>query len=108
MIGKFEELVLLALVRSGPKSTPTDIFEVMASKLEVLPKFGAVFTCLNRMEQKKWVKIDMEGDKLGGRQRKKFTVTGEGRKALTEALQATHDLGGIGALPALMENANAN
>ena len=94
MLGKFEENTLLSLIRSGPKSTPADVYEELAKHLNNLPSFGALFTCLNRMEKKGWVKIELVADGPSQKPRKHYTINGTGRIALNESLQTTQSLTG--------------
>lgn len=92
MIGKFEELVLMSLMRAGPKSPASDVYEVIAGKLKTEPKFGAVYTTLDRMVSKKYVKVKEEKSAKTGRTRRYFTITGLGQTALSEAMQASQEL----------------
>lgn len=94
MLGKFEENTLLSLIRSGPNSTPADVYEELAKHLNNLPSFGALFTCLNRMEKKKWVKVELVSERAGQKPRKRYTINGAGRIALNESLQTTRSLTG--------------
>lgn len=92
MIGKFEELCLLALVRAGPGSTPAHIYEVLCDQAEQEFKFGAVYTTLDRMEAKGWVKVENRTPIAGGKKRRHFTISGEGQDALNSSLQGTRKL----------------
>jgi hypothetical protein len=92
MIGKLEEIVLMACVRAGSDSIPSAIYErVLAGQKSAA--FGAVYTTLGRMALKGLVE---EGSRdHGGRLRRTFTITGKGRASLDEAIQATARIGGF-------------
>ena len=103
MIGKFEELTLGALVRAGPDSHAAKVYTVLEGSLQKansnVPPFAALYTALDRMSKKGLVcESKDEKDKRGKRL---FTITGEGRRALDEAVNATRavmDFGGKTAL----------
>lgn len=91
MIGKFEELALLALVRAGPDAYAAQVFKEMKN-LESEPRFSALYTTLDRMTKKKLISESSKQDDSG---RRLFTITGAGRSALQESLNATKSLGGF-------------
>ena len=94
MIGKFEELALLALIKAGPKSHAAKVYDVLDASLEKTPAFAALYTALDRMTKKGFVSETVDdSDKRGKRL---FTITGEGRKALDEAFNATRAVNGYG------------
>lgn len=92
MIGKFEELVLLALIRTGPDSLASDVFEKLEEVANKEFKFGALYTTLDRMVAKKWVSTKEQKPANGGRKRRYFSITGQGHKALSESLVTTNNL----------------
>lgn len=92
MLGKFEENCLLALIRAGRKSTAADVFDVLVDRSGQMIQFGALYTTLDRMVDKKWVKVEKKAEKPGGRQRRYFTITGLGQKTLSESLASTKTL----------------
>ncbi|MBG6203061.1 DNA-binding PadR family transcriptional regulator [Labrenzia sp. EL_13] len=92
MIGKFEECCLMALIRSGPDSTPAQIYDVLCEHGGKEFKFGATYTTLDRMEAKGWVKVTTREPTVGGKKRRYFSVTGLGEKALNDSLSGTHKL----------------
>ncbi|MES5098953.1 PadR family transcriptional regulator [Agrobacterium sp. BA1120] len=92
MIGKFEELTLLALLRSGPNSNAAKVYNVLEGGVSSPPPFAALYTALDRMVKKGM--ISEVSDTSDKRARRLFTITGEGRHALDEALTATRALGG--------------
>jgi DNA-binding PadR family transcriptional regulator len=88
MIGKFEELTLLALLRAGPDAHAAKVYGAMQEKLDKVPNFAALYTALDRMAKKKLVK-ERQSSADAGRPKRLFTITGEGRRALDEAVNAT-------------------
>jgi DNA-binding PadR family transcriptional regulator len=88
MIGKFEELTLLALMKAGPDSHAAKVYAAMEEKLSKVPNFAALYTALDRMAKKRLVKERQSSGKEG-RAKRLFTITGEGRLALDEAVNAS-------------------
>jgi DNA-binding PadR family transcriptional regulator len=88
MIGKFEELTLLALMRAGPDAHAAKVYTAMQDKLDKVPNFAALYTALDRMAKKKLVK-ERQSSAGPGRPKRLFTITGEGRRALDEAINAS-------------------
>ena len=85
-LGEFEHIVLLTLVRLGDDaygmSVRASIHELIKRDISI----GAIYTTLERLQNKGYVKSRM-GEataKRGGRAKKYFTVTGSGRKALKD------------------------
>lgn len=86
-IGEFEELVLLAILKLGPKQA------YGAAIIEALEDagrrtgIGALYTTLSRLEDKGLVSSWMADptDERGGRAKKYFTVQASGASALREA-----------------------
>jgi DNA-binding PadR family transcriptional regulator len=93
MIGKFEELTLLALMKAGPDSHAAKVYAAMEEKFQKMsnskvPNFAALYTALDRMTKKKLVK-ERRSSGANGRAKRLFTITGEGRRALDEAVNAS-------------------
>jgi len=85
-LGEFEHVVLLTLVRLGDNaygmSVRASIHELINRDISI----GAIYTTLDRLQNKGYVKSKM-GEataKRGGRAKKYFTVTGSGRRALKD------------------------
>lgn len=97
MIGKFEELVLLALLKSGPKSHAAKIYEVLEAALPDTTAFAACYTALDRMTKKGMISETKDEDDR--RSKRLFTITGEGRRALDEAVNATRAINSFGGKP---------
>ncbi|MGO8186979.1 PadR family transcriptional regulator [Rhizobium leguminosarum] len=94
MIGKFEELVLLALIKAGPSSQAAKVYEVFEKTQSKMPKFAAMYTALDRMANKGLVSERL--DETGPKPRRMFTITGAGRLALDEAVNATRNMQAFG------------
>ncbi|WP_442879931.1 PadR family transcriptional regulator [Aurantimonas sp. E1-2-R+4] len=90
---------MLALLRCGPRSTSADVFKVLAERLQKEPSFGAVFTTLDRLADKKLLISDyIEDPDRKGRRRRFFTLTGQGSRILSDALrEGTRLAEGLGA-----------
>ena len=56
------------------------------------PGFSSLYTTLDRMAKKKLISESAQTD---GKERRMFTITGAGRQALHESLNATKVLGGF-------------
>ncbi|MGX5830335.1 helix-turn-helix transcriptional regulator [Mesorhizobium sp. 43Arga] len=92
MIGQLEELTLLALIRAGPASHAAKVQNALDETVTSAPQFAATFITLNRLVEKGMVSA--QKDESGGRAKRLFTVTGEGRRAVTECARAFVALGG--------------
>lgn len=93
MIGKLEEIVLLAVLRAGPDAMPSDIYEHICDTAPTRPPgFGAVYTTLNRMAAKQLVKLVAITDG-NGRSRKAFSISMIGQDALRDAVSHAAALG---------------
>jgi DNA-binding PadR family transcriptional regulator len=85
-LGEFEQLVLLAIVRLGPRATGAAIREVVEEGRGRTVWIGAVHTTLDRLEAKGLVQFDIqEPEETGERRRKVFALKAEGRVALAQA-----------------------
>jgi DNA-binding PadR family transcriptional regulator len=91
MIGKFEELTLLALMKAGPDAHAAKVYGVMEERLGKIPNFAALYTALDRMTKKKLIRERRSGAG-DGKPKRLFTITAEGRRALDEAVNATRVL----------------
>ncbi|WP_294292062.1 helix-turn-helix transcriptional regulator [uncultured Sphingomonas sp.] len=97
MIGKMEEVVLLATIRAGAGSLPSAIYEQIVATVpagEKEPAFGAIYTTIMRMAAKGMLSEGSKTDERG-RPRKSFTVTADGTRALQAGLSQTAALGGF-------------
>jgi len=92
MIGKLEELTLLACLRAGREALASEIY-VRVAEGQTKAAFGAVYTTLTRLKDKKFVSETSIADNAG-RSRRAFSITGQGKSALAEALEASAKIGG--------------
>ena len=92
--GEFEQVVLLAILRLGPGAYGVSIRAEIAkcTGRKIAP--GALYTTLDRLEDKGCLSSRM-GDptpERGGRSKRYYRVTASGMKAVTEAQQAFRNL----------------
>ena len=97
-LGKFEQLVLLALLRLGDNAYGVSIRREIEGTGKHRTSFGAVYTTLDRMEAKGYVK-SRTGEatpERGGRAKRYFKVTAAGaavlRRSVSVAQQMTKGL----------------
>jgi len=89
-MGEFEQLVLLALLRRENDAYGMEVRDEIERITGRDVSYGAVYTTLDRLEQKGFVAYRM-GDatpERGGRAKKFFRVLPEGREALRATRQA--------------------
>ena len=89
-LGEFEQLVLLALVRLGPDAYGATVRREIQSRARRQVGISAVYTTLERMEQKGLVRsrIGEPTPQRGGRRRRHFELRPLGARALRDAYQA--------------------
>ena len=83
--GSFEQIVLLAILRVGDNAYGVSIRAEIAACTDRAPGTGALYTTLDRLEERGLV-ISRLGDptpQRGGRAKRFFQVTPEGIAALT-------------------------
>jgi DNA-binding PadR family transcriptional regulator len=89
-LGDFEQVVLLAILRVGKEAYGVPIREEIARCTERDPAPGALYTTLDRLEEKGLVTSRL-GDptaRRGGRAKRFFTVTADGLRAVAASQQA--------------------
>jgi len=89
-LGEFEQLTLLAILRLGDEAYGVTIRAEISERAGRTVAPGALYTALERLEDKGLVKSRI-GDptpQRGGRAKRFFTVTAPGLKALARAQQA--------------------
>ena len=89
-LGDFEQIVLLAILRRGDDAYGVSIRAEIAECTGRAVAPGALYTALDRLEDKKLVKSRM-GDptpQRGGRSKRYYVVTPSGREALAQAQDA--------------------
>src|SRR3712207_4024781 len=86
-LGEFEEIVLLAVARLGSNAYGVSIRETVERVAGRQASIGAIYTTLDRLEEKGMV-CSYEGEptaQRGGRAKRYFQIEGAGRQALDEA-----------------------
>jgi PadR family transcriptional regulator PadR len=92
-LGEFEELILLAILRLGDDAYGMRIrHEIQAAGRSA--SLGAVYTTLDRLEEKRYVSswVGDSSPERGGRAKKHFKVDGAGLNALRQAVETTTHL----------------
>ena len=89
-MGEFEQLVLLALLRLDNDAYGMEVREEIEKRTGREISYGAVYTTLDRLEQKGYVahRVGEATPERGGRARKYFRALPEGREALRAARHA--------------------
>lgn len=85
-LGEFEHIVLLTLLRLGDEAYGMSVRATIQERIGRDISIGAIYTTLERLQNKGYVKSRMgEATAIrGGRAKKHFIVTGSGRRALKE------------------------
>jgi PadR family transcriptional regulator, regulatory protein PadR len=93
-LGEFEQIVLLAVLRLGDNAYGVTIRREITACTGRAPAPGALYTTLDRMEEKGLVQSQF-GDptpQRGGRAKRYFAVTKRGRIAVISAQQSYQSL----------------
>jgi PadR family transcriptional regulator PadR len=87
VLGDFEQLVLLALLRLGPEAYGATIRREIEARTGRALAISAVYVTLERLEGKGFVRsrIGEPTGERGGRRRKHFALVPAGRRALAQA-----------------------
>ncbi len=91
-MGEFEELVLLSVAGLSTEAYAVKVQQHLASQAGRLSAMGAVYTALDRLERKGYVRSYM-GEvtrKRGGKRKRIYRITSTGVEAL-HVLQARRD-----------------
>ncbi len=83
-VGEFEQLVMLVVVRLGSEAVAPEIARVLEETARRGVSRGALYSTLNRLEQKGLLQWQPEepSESRGGQARRLFEVTPEGLVAL--------------------------
>jgi len=90
-LGEFEQIVLLAVLRLGTNAYGFSVQQEIQHRIGRTCSVGALYTTLDRMEQKGFVS-SWTGEptpERGGRAKKYFKVEGPGETALRHSYAAT-------------------
>jgi DNA-binding PadR family transcriptional regulator len=93
-VGDFEQIVLLAILRLGEGAYGLAIREEIAERTDRDPSPGALYTTLDRLEEKGLVRSRF-GDptpQRGGRAKRFFTVTAKGLQSVVQAQRTYRQL----------------
>jgi PadR family transcriptional regulator, regulatory protein PadR len=90
-LGDFEQLLLLAILRRGDDAYGITIRDEIDKRAGRSASLGAIYTALDRLEQKKFVSSWTGGatPERGGRAKRFYRVAAAGQAALRESLAAT-------------------
>ena len=86
-LGEFEQLVLLALIRTKHNAYGLKIRDEIEERSKRDVSFGAVYAALNRMERKGFVTSSLADptEERSGRAKRFFKITGLGDAALNRS-----------------------
>lgn len=86
-LGEFEQLVLLAIIHRDDEAYGVTIRREIERRTHRRVAVGALYTALDRLETKGFVHstMSMPTSERGGRSRRYFALTSDGRKALRAA-----------------------
>jgi DNA-binding PadR family transcriptional regulator len=96
LLGGFENLLLLVILRLEDRAYGAAIRQELLDRAEKDVAIGAIYTGLDRLEQKGFVK-SWTGEptpERGGRAKKFYRLTAAGKMALKETNRAIHLLSG--------------
>jgi len=93
-IGEFEQMVLLAILQLGMAAYGPDISEELERKANRRVSRGALYSSLDRLQQKGFIRWEIEGatSERGGHPKRRFEVTPAGLKTLRAAHRALTNL----------------
>lgn len=83
-MGEFEELVLLAVAGLGTHAYSVQIQQRLEQRADRSAAMGALYTALNRLEQKGYVRSQMSEviHRRGGKRKRIYRLTDTGAEAL--------------------------
>jgi DNA-binding PadR family transcriptional regulator len=89
VLGEFEQLVLLALVRLGPEAYGVPVRREIEARTGRDVSLGAVYKTLERLERKGFVssRVGEPTPERGGRRKKLYNLEPFGRRALEHSLR---------------------
>jgi PadR family transcriptional regulator, regulatory protein PadR len=89
MLGEFEQLVLLAVLREGNEAYGVPVRRAIADRSGRDVSLAAVYKTLTRLEEKGFVTahVGEPTPERGGRRKRYYTVTVAGRGALRQSVE---------------------
>jgi PadR family transcriptional regulator PadR len=96
-LGRFEEIVILALARLRENAYGVPIRREIAERTGRDVSFGAVYTTLERLERKGYVssRTGEPTRERGGRAKRYFRIEAPGIRALNETREAIASMAGL-------------
>ena len=93
-LGEFEELVLLAILALDGNAYGVPIRQLLENETSRSVSYGALYTALDRLEQKEYVSSWQGGATAvrGGRAKRFFKVEGLGYQALRDSQTARENI----------------
>ena len=87
LMGEFEHLVLLAIIRLGDQAYGVPVIREVESRTGRQVSQAAAYLTLRRLEEKGWVKgrAGEATTRRGGRPKRYYSVTAQGRQKLRQA-----------------------
>jgi len=94
LLGEFEQIVLLAILRLDDDAYGVTIRDEIAARTDRDPSPGALYTTLDRMDEKGLVtsRFGQPTPERGGRAKRYFRVTAKGEAAVARAQRAYQQL----------------
>jgi PadR family transcriptional regulator, regulatory protein PadR len=94
MLGGFESMLLLAVLRLGEQAYGVTIRRELLVRAKKDVAIGAIYTCLERLERKRFVEswLGESTSARGGRAKRYYRLTARGLKTLNETQRAIQDL----------------
>ena len=89
MLGEFEQLVMLAVLRAGEEAYGVPIRRAIVDGSRRVVSLAAVYKTLTRLEEKGFVvaRVGEPTPERGGRRKRYYTVTAAGRRALRQSVE---------------------
>jgi DNA-binding PadR family transcriptional regulator len=93
-LGEFEELVLLTIGSLKDEAYGVSIKLDIEARAGRIPSIGALHSALHRLEEKGFIKAREGGAtrERGGRRKRFYTITAQGRKALLRSHSLRNEL----------------
>ncbi len=93
-LGEFEEIVLLLVASQNNEAYGLSITTAIEETLKRSVTLSSVHTSLYRLEEKGFVKSEVGGAtaERGGRRKRFFSITAEGKRALIASREARNQL----------------
>lgn len=94
ILGEFEQLVLLALVRQGDDAYGVSICQDIVDRTGRDVSLGAVYKTLERLQDKGLIlsRVGEPTPERGGRRKKYYRLLGAGQRALRQSLAAIRNM----------------